>query len=75
MRPPKRVARELGRAIRQIRLKRHLTQQEVADRCGLDIGYVGGIERGQRNPTIGVIHSLATILRVRASELLRRAKL
>lgn len=75
MRPPKRVARQFGMALKDLRLRHRLTQQELADACGLDIGYVGGIERGQRNPTLGVIHSLATVLKVKASDLLRRAKL
>jgi len=75
MRPPKRVARQFGWAVKQLRLKRHLTQQELADACGLDIGYVGGIERGQRNPTLGVIQSLASVLRIKLSELLQLSKL
>ena len=37
----------------------------------LDISYVGGIERGQRNPTLGVIHGLASVLGVKASDLLK----
>ncbi len=75
MRPPNRVARKFGLAVKELRLKRDLTQQQVADACGLDIGYVGGIERGQRNPTLGVIHSLASVLRAKPSDLLRFAKL
>lgn len=75
MRPPHRVARQFGLAVKQLRLKRELTQQDLADACGLDIGYVGGIERGQRNPTLGVIHSMASVLRAKPSDLLRIAKL
>ena len=47
------LARALGKALREYRLKKGLTQQELADKCGLDISYVGGIERGQRSPTPG----------------------
>jgi transcriptional regulator with XRE-family HTH domain len=75
MRPPERVARQFGLAVKQARMKRSLTQQALADACGLDIGYVGGIERGQRNPSLGVIQSIASVLRVRPSDLLRQAKL
>ena len=46
-----------------------MTQQELADRCGLDLSYVGGVERGQRNPTLGVIHALAKVLGVRMADL------
>ena len=75
MHPPQRVAREFGFALKQLRLKKDLTQQELADACGLDIGYIGGIERGQRNPTLEVIESLASVLGTKPSDLLRRAKL
>ncbi len=75
MQPPSNVARALGKAVREYRLKKGLTQQEVADKCGLDISYVGGIERGQRNPTLGVIHGLASVLGVRVSDLLRKGNL
>jgi transcriptional regulator with XRE-family HTH domain len=62
MRPPREVSAKFGRAVRALRLKRGLTQQELADACGLDIGYVGGIERGQRNPSLGVMHGMAKVL-------------
>ncbi len=71
MQPPSNVARALGKAAREYRLKKGLTQQDLADKCGLDISYVGGVERGQRNPTLGVIHGLASVLGVRVSDLLK----
>ncbi len=61
--------------VRVLRQRKGMTQQDLADACGLDIGYVGGIERGQRNPTLGVMHGLASILGFKLSELLRKAKL
>ncbi len=70
MRPPARVAREFGQVVRSHRLSRGMTQQDLADRCGLDLSYVGGIERGQRNPTLGVIQALASVPAVRMADLL-----
>jgi transcriptional regulator with XRE-family HTH domain len=75
MQPRSAVARQFGKAIRELRLEKGLTQQQLADACGLDISYVGQIERGQRNPTLGVMQGLASVLRVRMSDLLRAAKL
>jgi len=75
MQPPLRVAKAFGKAVREYRLKKHMTQQELADKCGLDISYIGQIERGQRNPTLGVIHALAKVLGVKASDLLREGNL
>ncbi len=52
-----------------------MSQQQLADACGLDISYIGGIERGQRNPTLGVMHGAASVLKIELSELLRRSEL
>jgi len=75
MQPRSQVARGFGLAVRELRLKRGMTQQELADTCGLDISYIGGIERGQRNPTLGVMHGVASVLKVELSDLLRKARL
>ncbi len=75
MQPRSHVARGFGRAVRELRLKRGMTQQELADTCGLDISYIGGIERGQRNPTLGVMHGVASVLKVELSDLLKKARL
>ena len=75
MRPPTQVLRQFGRAVRDQRLKKGLTQQQLADMCGLDISYIGGIERGQRNPTLGVIHSIASVLGTKVAELAGKARL
>lgn len=39
----------LGRTIRSARNSMGLSQEELANRSGLDRSYVGGIERGERN--------------------------
>jgi transcriptional regulator with XRE-family HTH domain len=52
-----------------------MSQQQLADACGLDISYVEQIERGQRNPTLGVMQGLASVLGVKMSELLKQSKL
>jgi transcriptional regulator with XRE-family HTH domain len=75
MHPPSDVACKFGEEVRELRLQQGMTQQQVADACGLDITYVGGIERGQRNPTLGVMHGLASILGLKLSDLLKKAKL
>jgi transcriptional regulator with XRE-family HTH domain len=75
MQPRSAVARQFGKAIKELRLKEGMTQQQLADACGLDISYVGQIERGQRNPTLGVMQGLASVLGAKLSDLLRGAKL
>ena len=75
MRPPLQVSREFGKAVRKLRSDRGLTQQQLADACGLDLSYVGQVERGQRNPTLGVMHGIAKVLKTRLSALLKEANL
>ena len=75
MRPPVQVTQRFGLAVKNMRLKRNMTQQELADACGLDIGYIGQIERGQRTPTLGVMHSIASVLRTKVADLLNEAGL
>lgn len=50
-----------GKAVKQERLKKGVTQEELADRCSLDRTYISRIERGQKNPTLSVVWHIATI--------------
>jgi transcriptional regulator with XRE-family HTH domain len=64
----------LGRAVRDIRVDRRLSQEELGHRSGMDRTYVGGIERGERNPTFDTLRRLCDALGVPSSELLARAE-
>jgi transcriptional regulator with XRE-family HTH domain len=61
----------LGRAIRRRRNNLGVSQEEFADLCELDRTYIGGIERGERNPGIVNVERIAKALRVSLAELLR----
>ena len=54
-----------------LRGKCGLTQEQLAHECGLDLTYVGGIERGRRNPSVKVLGKLAEALNVDPAVLLR----
>ena len=45
----------LGRRLRRARKLLGLSQEGFAIRCGLDRSYLGGVERGDRNITFGVL--------------------
>ena len=45
----------LGRRIRRARELLGLSQEGFAIKCGLDRSYLGGVERGNRNLTFGVL--------------------
>jgi transcriptional regulator with XRE-family HTH domain len=64
----------LGNAIRDIRSRRGISQEELASRIPMHRTYLGGIERGQRNPSYTNIRRIADALLVRPSELLMRAE-
>ncbi len=60
---------QFGAAVRKLRLLRGLSQEELAEATGLHRTYIGGIERGERNPSLVNIVRLAAALRVSPSEL------
>lgn len=75
--PPKKsaAAQALGRALREMRGERGYAQEAFAAQAGMDRSYFGAIERGEFNVSLNTIVKLAAALGVRASELLRRARL
>lgn len=50
----------IGRFVRLRREAAGLTQQQLADRCGVSYQYISGIENGRENVTLGVLESIAT---------------
>jgi transcriptional regulator with XRE-family HTH domain len=66
------IKKEIGLRIRTIRKKRGLTQEDMADRCGLHWTYIGGLERGERNPTLTTMKRIADGLKTDIHTLLGR---
>ena len=58
-----------GLRVRELRGRLGISQEELADRCGLHRTYVGGIERGERNPSLINIGRIAQALGVEVAEL------
>lgn len=56
--------------IKQLRAEFPLTQEELADRCGLFRTYMSRIESGLTNPTLTVLHALAQGLEIDLAALL-----
>ena len=50
--------------IREIRKKREMTQQELANKCDITRQYVVMIERGQVNPSIKLLKKISLVLDV-----------
>ncbi|WP_199099256.1 helix-turn-helix transcriptional regulator [Dyella sp. ASV21] len=49
----------VGPALRQLRERAEISQEELAFRAGLDRTYVSGIERGRRNPSLKSLQRVA----------------
>lgn len=61
--------RAFGRVVRRLRVLRGLSQEGLADLAGIHRTYIGGIERGERNPTLTMIHRLAEAIGVSPTKL------
>ena len=59
-----------GDNVRKRRHQRGLTQEQLAFEAKIDLTYVGGIERGRRNPSLLVMTRIASALQVAPSALL-----
>ncbi len=64
----------LGAAIRRARAERGMSQEQLALEAGLDRTYVGGIERGERNPSYANLLKLAACLDAPLSVIIRSAE-
>lgn len=58
------VLKRFGSRLRQLRLERNLSQEDLAQLCGLHRTYLGGIERGERNVALLNILKIAKALRI-----------
>ena len=54
----------VGANVRRLRKARGLSQEALAGEAGLAMRHLGRIERGEGNPTVGVLVKLAAVLDV-----------
>ena len=60
----------VGRNVRRLRIARHMTQEQFAERSGFSQQYISDLERGRRNPTIVSLFELAQALEATPVDLL-----
>jgi transcriptional regulator with XRE-family HTH domain len=58
--------------LRELRVARGVSQEELAEIAGMHRNYIGMLERAAQNPSLDAICTLATALKVSPSELLSR---
>ena len=73
-RKPDRLLVGLGKAIRELRIERGWSQEDLSLRTGVHRNYIGGIERAERQPTVETVAKLADALDMSVAELLARAE-
>ena len=56
------LTQKFGALIRQLRLEKGMSQERLAELCGLHRNYVGAIERAERTPSIVTADKLAKAL-------------
>jgi len=65
----KTVLKRFGEKVREERLKRSLSQEELAARAGVHRTYIGMIERAEKNITLGNIEKIANALKMNIRDL------
>jgi transcriptional regulator with XRE-family HTH domain len=63
------LLKTFGRSVRSLRKQRGMSQEVLAEACGLSRNYISDIERGVRNPGLLVMVALAKALKVPLREL------
>jgi transcriptional regulator with XRE-family HTH domain len=59
-----------GVHIRQLREKKNMSQQDLANDCSMSKRQIGRIERGEINTTLGTIINIANALHIEPKDLL-----
>ena len=65
----KTIGKHFGERVRQLRLERSLSQEELAFKSCVHRTYLGDIERGERNPSLKNIAAIVKALDVTLSQL------
>jgi len=73
-RPSDKLRLVLASNLRAFRQKRQISQEEMADLCGLHRTYIGSVERAERNVTLSTLEIFARVLGLTVPQLLTPAR-
>lgn len=65
------IEQRFGYRIRELRMAKNISQEELAFRAHLSKNYVSDVERGTRNITLKVIEKFASGLEISLADLFR----
>lgn len=60
----------IGTRIKRIRKQKHITQEQLAEKLSVTVGYVSQIERGTSKANLEMLASISSILNCRLSYLI-----
>lgn len=61
----------LGKRIRMHRRSLHMTQEELAEQCGISVSFLGHVERGTRKASLETLVSFCNVLQISPTVLLQ----
>ena len=64
------ILKDFGIHLKNIRVQKNITQEQLAHLCELDRTYISGVERGKRNISLINLYKIASSLNIHPSELL-----
>lgn len=62
----------LAQNLKRFRLEKKLTQEELANKAGMEFSTISRIERGLLNASISLVFALATALDIKPTQLLEQ---
>lgn len=65
------VRKKFAIKIKNIRIERNLSQEDLALLCGIDRTYIGRLERLERNPSLEILQKIADGLKIKLHDLLK----
>ncbi len=69
------LQKAFGEVVRAERIVRHITQEQLAEKSGLSLNFIGNVERGEQMPSLESIVRVAEAMKMSGAELLVRARL
>jgi transcriptional regulator with XRE-family HTH domain len=66
----KRLLLNFGKSLKKLRAEKSLSQEALANDADIPINQIGRIERGEVNPSLSTLHSIAKALKLKLSQLL-----
>ncbi len=65
---------EIGRAIKELRIERNISQNKLSKLAKLNRGYLYKLENDQISPSIAMLERIADSMRIKVSDITKKAE-